>query len=846
MPDRASLVLARRNRRLGQRRMRQAQLRTGGIGLGIILSAVLSALILLGALSYADLTRDLPNVALLPALLNPPDGLLLHPTRVYDRTGQHLLYTFEPPAPASSSTPGSQAAPEADSQSATFGVRRYLPLSPAAPQHLPDFLVKATVEMLDPAFWTDAGFTLSGLNDPDSHPTIAQKLSSDLLLYGERPSLRRALRERILAAQLTSEFGRSQVLEWYLNSADYGNDAYGADAAAQLYFGASATDLTPGQAAVLAATSQAPGLNPLDAPDLALERGRKTILLMQQFGMITADAAKQAAGERLKIITNPQTATSALQSNAFLAILLHQLDSRFTATRIRRGGLVVTSTLDYDLQQGVYCTTISLGTASAPCSKSPISQVPNFPSSSSLVLDPQSGQILAAVGETLRGQETALLSPHDPGTMLAPFVYLTAFTRGFGPGSLVWDIPPSNAEVLSTANSQLPTAHGPVRMRIALANDYAYAAQRVAAEMGSDAIAHTEASFGLDQAEQTLLDLASAYGILAANGVRYGFPGPTAVLRVEALDHSTWLDLSNPQAQPVVTPALAYLVDSVLSDESARWPSLGHPNDLEIGRPVGVKLGQSADGSNSWGIAYTPSRVVSLWLGNPSPGATGQPLAVHSLLSSLLQLATASVPADGWAPPPGVSSVEVCDPSGLLPTNDCPTTVAEVFLSGNEPVQPDTLFRAYSINRETGLLATVFTPPELVEDKVFMIVPPEAQTWAKSANIPVAPTSYDAIQALPVEPDFHITSPGMFSSVTGRVQFRGTASGADFQRYRLLVGQGLNPQTWIVVRDSSTRVEDGVLGTWDATGLSGLYAVELQVVRTDQQIDTAITQVTVK
>jgi hypothetical protein len=87
----------------------------------------------------------------------------------------------------------------------------------------------------------------------------------------------------------------------------------------------------------------------------------------------------------------------------------------------------------------------------------------------------------------------------------------------------------------------------------------------------------------------------------------------------------------------------------------------------------------------------------------------------------------------------------------------------------------------------------------------------------------------------------------MFSEVTGRVQFRGTASGADFDHYRLLVGQGLNPQSWIVVgSDSSTRVEDGLLATWDTSGLSGLYAIELQVIRTDQRIDTAITQLTVK
>ncbi len=845
MPDRSSLVLSRRNRRLDQQRTRQARFRMGGIGLGIFFSVLISALILLGALYYASLTRDLPNVALLPALLNPPDGLLLHPTRVYDRTGQHLLYTFTSDR-AASDTPATGGN---NSLTAASDVRRYIPLSAAAPQHLPDFLVKATVEMLDPGFWTDGGFTLSSLTDPDSHPTIAQKLVSDLLLYDEQPSLRRALRERILAAQVTAEYGRSQVLEWYLNSADYGNDAYGADAAAELYFGVTAVDLTPAQSAVLAATSQSPSLNPLDAPDLALERGRKAIQLMQQFGVITPDVAKAALAVPPKIISQPSLADGS-GPHLFISLLLHQLDSQFTAERIRRGGLVVITTLDHDVQQGLYCATLTLGASSAPCSNLPSSD--SVPSASSLVLDPQSGQVLAAVGETLRGPETAVMSTHDPGTMLSPFIYLTAFTRGFGPGSLVWDIPFTGSSLSAgdaSANegpSQSAIAHGPVRMRIALANDYVDAAQRVAAEMGSEAIARTETSFGLDQANETLLNLASAYGIFAANGVRYGLPGPSAVLRVEGLDHSTWLDRSNSQAQPVVTPALAYLVTSVLSDESARWPSLGHPNELEIGRPVGVKLGRSADGSGQWGIGYTPSRVIAAWVGNASADTADPQSKVTSLLSSLLELSTASLPADGWAPPPGVSTVDVCDPSGLLPTKDCPTTVSEVFLSGNEPTQFDTLFRTYTINRETGLLATVFTPPDLVEEKVFMIIPPEAQGWAKAANVPTAPTSYDAIQAPAADPNFHISAPAMFSEVIGNVQFRGTASGANFDHYRLLVGQGLNPQSWIVIADSSTRIEDGLLGTWDTTGLSGLYAVELQVVRTDQQIDTAITQVTVK
>jgi len=558
--------------------VRETRFRMGGVGFGIILSLLIAIIILLAALAYADLTRDLPNVDLLPTLLNPPDGLLLQPTRVYDRTGQHLLLTFAP----SDST------------------RRYIPLNPQTPQHLPDFLAQATVAVADPGFWNHSGYSLADWQNPDSHPTIAQKLVSDLLLYNEQPSLRRALRERLLAAQVTAKFGRTQILEWYLNSANYGNHAFGVDAASQIYFGKSASELTPAESAVLAAVSEAPSLNPFDARDVALQRGRDLILVMQSLKIITTQQANDAlAVQPSPLLPSPkigrEVGGEGSIAPAFLNLVLNQLDQQFTRDRIERGGLIITTTLDYDLQQQAACATLvyaarleNLADPSAPCEAArllpalPPGTNVSEPSASALILDPQSGQILAAVGESLRGGETAFLTAHDSGSLMEPFVYLTAFTRGLSPASLVWDIPSSSA--LQNPDGQF---HGPVRARIALVNDYLAAAQTIQNQMGSDAVNRIESSFGLDQPDATLLDMASAYATLDAQGVRYGQPGPVAVLRVEGVDHSLWLDWSNPQAQLVVTPQLAYLMNNVLSDETARWPSLGHPNVLEIGRLAG-------------------------------------------------------------------------------------------------------------------------------------------------------------------------------------------------------------------------------------------------------------------
>ena len=836
MPQPASIVRSRRAQRVDQRRAHEKYFRMGGLGFGVLISLLLAFLILGTGLAYANLTQGLPNVDILPSLLNPPDGLLLQPTRVFDRSGKHLLLTFAPKE----------------------GPRRYLPLNPQSPQHLPDFLAQATVAIADSNFWDHGGYLFDGWQDPESHPTIAQKLVSDLLLYNEPPSIKRALRERILAAQVTAKFGRNQILEWYLNSANYGNEAFGVEAAAQLYFGKSASELTPMESALLAATSQTPSLNPFDAEGLALQRGQQTIQLMKALGFISKDEAASAlaAASPTPLSGGKLQSVEGNFAPAFINLVLRQLDQQFTQDRIERGGLTIITTLDYDLQQQASCTTLTYAARlagspdpSAPCAAA--DSLPALPadmtpmsedSMSALVYDPLTGQVLAAVGETLRGSATGFLGIHDPGSLMTPFIYLTGFTRGLSPATLVWDIPGSNN--IKNPDGQY---HGPVRIRTALANDYLVPAQNIADQMGQDAINRTGASFGLDRGQTTLLDLSAAYGVFAAQGVRYGQPGPSTVLRVEGLDHSVWIDLSYPQAQPVVTPALAYIMNNVLSDEPARWPSLGHPNYLEIGRPIGAKIGQTGPGSDTWTIGYTPSMLVAVWTGTHASNASRLPPGVSTgLWNALMQAAIQSLPADGWSIPAGVTTMEVCDPSGMLPTRDCPSVVNEVFLSGNEPAQSDNLFRMYEVNGETGYLATVFTPPQLIEDKVFIIVPVEALDWAKSANIPLPPTAYDAIQASQINPDVNITAPGMFADLSGQVKFKGTASGADFDHYRILVGQGLNPREWVQVSsDSTTPVENGILGTWDTSGLSGLYAVQLQVVRTYQRVDTAVIQVTI-
>jgi hypothetical protein len=173
--------------------------------------------------------------------------------------------------------------------------------------------------------------------------------------------------------------------------------------------------------------------------------------------------------------------------------------------------------------------------------------------------------------------------------------------------------------------------------------------------------------------------------------------------------------------------------------------------------------------------------------------------------------------------------------------------VREVFVSGFEPTQADNLFHTYTVNRETGLLATVFTPPDLVEQCVFMSVPAEARKWAAEAGIPVAPEAYDAIQPGAPNLDFNISSPALFAEVSGRVQLVGTAAGNGFQYYRIQVGEGLYPRKWKQIGgDMTAPVINGPLTEWDTTGLNGLYAIQLVVVYADQRVEMAVVLVMVK
>lgn len=826
-----TLIRQRRHRRDKTRRGARQGTQRLAFGSGFVVSAALVLLLLAAALTYASLTRNLPPVEALEAQLNPSTGLLLQPTRLYDRTGQHLLTTLAP----------------------NEALRTYIPY-----EQFPQTFVYATLALIQPDFWDSPGYVITGWQEPASHPTLAQQLVSDLLLANDLPGSLRGIHERLLAAQITARYGREQVIEWYLNSADYGHYAYGSEAAAQLYFGKSITQLSLSEAALLAAVGRAPALNPLDTPQAADANRVETLQAMLLLGWITPEESNLATNE-IPVIAQKTGTGQNLISQEFIDLSLRQLESAIGAQQVERGGAVILTTIVYNLQLQADCALrtqlgrlsgnqaqVSAADGSACEAAALLPAVPEGEGDTqviagALILDPITGQILAAAGN---------LSPHPAGTTITPFIYLSGFAAGLNPASLGWDLP-GNEPVLGQVYQ------GPVRLRVALANDYLPPADTILEQMGPDSIRATTASFGLDLPSEGLLqedfdvspfELTSAYAVLAAQGLQSGQGasitdlGPAAIYQVFHADGSLWLDWSFPLTRLVVSPQLAFLLNHVLSDEAARWPSLGHPNPLEIDRPVAVKAARTLDESGSWAVGYTPQRVVAVYVVGAGAGSR---TAADGLWSALTQSAVLEFQPIGWEMPSGVVTVKVCDPSGLLPTEACPNVVEEVFLEDRPPTQFDTLYQVFEINIETGLLATVFTPPELVESRVYLVTPPEARAWAAAAGIDALPSTYDTFQIPEILPNVHISTPAMFSDGHGTLEISGTAAGANFVSYRLEYGAGLNPQRWMLLGgDATTPVMEGLLASWDTTGLNGLFVLRLMVVRIDNRVDQAVAQVT--
>ncbi|MGH2536832.1 MAG: penicillin-binding protein [Candidatus Promineifilaceae bacterium] len=496
-----------------------------------------------------------------------------------------------------------------------------------------------------------------------------------------------------------------------------------------------------------------------------------------------------------------------------------------------------------------------------------------------VILDPRTAEIKAMVGsldywnEAIDGSfNVAVDGLRQPGSSFKPFTYLTAFSQGFTAASMVLDVEtdfgtPHNGVAYVPQNYDR-TFHGPMRIREALANSFNVPAVQVMSWVGVDKVLRTAHSMGITSLDQgasryglsltlgggevRLIDMVYAFSVMDNMGVMIGRPvpadqqrlgfrslEPAAILRVEDRDGELLYEYTQPGQREILTPQLAFLINDILSDELSRCQGFGCPNVLELpgDRPAAVKTGTTNDFRDGWTIGYTPQLVTGVWLGNTDnspmkelPGSMGAAHIWHALMSWALR----DAPVESWPLPPGLVELAVCDMSGLLPSGRCPT-VTEHFIEGTQPRIIDNMVQQYRINRETGRLATLDTPPELVETRTYIIYPEAAADWVRENNIPQPPTEYDTITSPgSASAEAAILSPQPFDYIHGQVEINGNAAGDQFAYYRLAYFPGLTPAELRLIADQVTEPKTGaLLGIWNVDDLNGLYTLVLTVVRRD-------------
>jgi membrane peptidoglycan carboxypeptidase len=871
-----------------QRRKREEVQRRNPLPLlGWLMATLTSVLITFSIFGFgwivSNLLRDLPPPEKIEQLLDNQNGSLKTPTRLLDREGKTVIASLEHPA-----------------------IDRLWLKRPDSAGDLPTLdlnspLARAIIAVFEPDFNQNSGFDWRDFTTPQLN-TIAQRLAYDLLLWDEADGWRKTMRAKILGEQLNQRYGKLQTLLWFLNSANFGPLIYGAETSARLYFNKSAAELNILESAALVSILESPSIHPFNAPEVVRKRTGDILVRILKSGWIKTEEISLANLENLKF--SASSIDLNLNQPTYVELILQQLAERYPLEVIQRGGWEIITTIDKELQHNLECTLeiqISRLTGenepvAAPTPECPAALLlPGVPSTSQtsatplqaqeIILDPSTGQVLAIASIAQDKDNPQLyryqpLGKHTAGTILTPFVYLAAFSRGIQPATLQWDIPPDSGEVLANLDGKF---HGPIRARIALANDYFAPARALFNQIRAETVLNVVQQLGIVpelpegasafnltpeefffSSKVSVLQIAQAYQVLANQGVLSGWVQggsslqeaaqvvPILVQKVSERNGRTSLDLnSHPNTihkKPVISPELAYLLTNVLADEAARWQTFGHPNAFEVGRPSTAKLGRTLTPNQFWATGYTPQRLIVVWLGNEqNQEISFKPSAVMNLWHALMQYSSRGLAAMDWIAPPKLVRLNVCDPSGMLPDEDCPSIANEIFISGFEPRQTDHLFQTYLINEQTGRLATVFTPLELVKEQRFLTIPLEAQGWALAEGIPLPPKEYDRIEApLHLSDKAQILSPQMFSYVRGVVEIIGTAAGEDFQYYRLQVGEGLFPRRWIQIgTDTSTPVKEGKLGVWDTRGYSGLYTLQLQVVGKENRVETALLQLIV-
>ncbi len=697
----------------------------------LVLSAVLAGV---GIALIAFLLADLPGVE------GAVKGVIYPSTIIYDRRGR-LLYEISDPR---------------------VGRHDPLPLDT-----IPVALQQATIATEDSRFYSNPGvdawaivralwINVRGGEVISGGSTITQQLARNLLLTpAERAerTLWRKLRESVLAFRLARTFSKERILELYLNQTDYGSMAIGVQAAARTYFGKPVQELDLAECALLAGLPQGPSLyNPLVDPGAAQGRQRVVLDLMVKAGYISAADAELAATEELALAPLPFP----IRAPHFVMYVWDILRREYGDQALYRDGLRVHTTLDIDLQDRAQeLVRLQLERLQHPMDGGPSHNASN---AAVVMLDPANGDILVMSGSAdyfdpaIDGAVNVALMPRQPGSAIKPLTYAAAFSKGLSPATMMLDVPMSFTTREGDAYAPVNydgQFRGPVLLREALGSSLNVVAVQVLQYVGVEGLVALAQDLGmttlrdperyglaltLGGGEVRLLELTAAYAAFARNGLAV----PTqAIMRIE---DSTGKAIWEPEVRPdrrVLSDDVAYWINDVLSDDSARIAAFGEGSILALTRPAAVKTGTTTDWRDNWAVGYTPDLVTGVWVGNAdnSPmlnvsGISGAAPIWHHVMDEALK----GRPELAFAAPPDWTGVTICADSGLLPSELCPHLRRESFPSGRQPTAVCNMHLMVHVNAETGTLADGSTPVEKRRLELGWVLPETASQWIEQQN----------------------------------------------------------------------------------------------------------------
>ncbi|MBN1263283.1 MAG: PBP1A family penicillin-binding protein [Candidatus Pacebacteria bacterium] len=604
-------------------------------------------------------------------------------------------------------------------------------------EQVPLALQQATIAIEDKNFYQHQGFDPLGMiraaykiivyRRLQGGSTLTQQLVKNVLLTQKRV-LSRKIKEFILAIQIESRYSKDEILTMYLNEAPYGGTAWGVEAASQTYFGKNTTDLNLVESAILAGLPQRPSYySPFSSePQAYLGRTRVVLKRMREDGYLSKQQEQDALAELEKIRFVKEKTD--LKAPHFVMYVKSQLEERYGQRMVEQGGLRVQTTLDLELQEKAQeIIAEEIGKV----------EFLNITNGAAVVMNPQSGEILAMVGSKdyfdpdYDGKVNVTLALRQPGSAIKPVTYVTAFKKNYTASTLLMDaktiFPIGFGQPDYEPENYDGKFRGPVQIRFALGSSLNVPAVKMLAMVGIKPMLATAAELGLSTLEPNpenlsrlglavtlgggevrLLDLAEAYSSFANGGLKVE---PLAILEV-ADQEGKILEKNQPRTrQRVLSESEAFLINHILADNQARSLTFSSNSALNItDRQVAVKTGTTNDKRDNWTIGWTPELLVGVWVGNNdnsqmkkvASGVSG----AAPIWRQIILLGLEEKPATTFKIPEGIISAEIDAVSGYRAHDGYPGRL-EYFIKGTEPVGEDPVHAKLKLCRGQNKLATI-------------------------------------------------------------------------------------------------------------------------------------------